>query len=158
MSIALVGILSGMIFGTLAVLLRRFIGAIILAPVVIAPLAYLFVWRDALIGHCFFASNFNTQGCTAFRSFLGMSLDNAGSAILVLSTHLVFAFVTFLAVSMIRKAIANADMSTPAQKEMQRQAEERMREAQAELKAKMEEELKAATLALEASRRPQATS
>ncbi|MFK7792461.1 MAG: hypothetical protein AB8B88_07305 [Devosiaceae bacterium] len=156
--IILIGILSGMVFGTLAMLLPRLAVGVILLPIVLAPVGYLIVWRDALIGPCFFASNFNTDQCAPFRTFIGLTLDHAGDAIVITATHLVLAFVTFMALSVARKTIARVDLSSPEEKEAKRKAEEHVRQAHAELKQKMEDDLAAATAALHASRQSRAAS
>jgi hypothetical protein len=158
MGAVLMGVLSGLIMGTLAVLLRRFAGAIILIPVALAPLGYFYVWRDALLGPCFFATGFDTPACEPFRDFLALTLNNAADGVIFLVTYLVVAFVTFLALCVARKTIAKADMTSPAQKERRRQAQLRLRQARAELRARLEAEKDGVTRALEAAQRRESAS
>jgi len=150
--ITLVGILSGMIFGALATMVRQHASAIILAPVILAPIAYLFVWRDALIGPCFFASNFDTDACTPMRGLMATTLEHAGDTVIVVISHIVVAFVMVAVLSVSRSAIAKANMKSPHQKEMERLAYEQKLAAQLETKRRMEEEMEAATRAIHASR------
>jgi hypothetical protein len=63
--IVLVGILSGMIFGAFATIVRPYASTIILTPVILAPLVFLFMWRDALIGHCFLCQQFRHRSLYA---------------------------------------------------------------------------------------------
>lgn len=103
--IILIGVLSGMIFGILAMAVRPIASAVILAPLVLAPLGYLFVWRHALVGPCLFAENFNNDGCTQTRALLTMTLDNAGDAVLVATTHIGVAFFLVIALTALRKLV-----------------------------------------------------
>ncbi|MBO6675961.1 MAG: hypothetical protein JJ908_12885 [Rhizobiales bacterium] len=150
--IILVGILSGMIFGALATMVRPYASAIILAPVILAPLVFLFMWRDALIGHCFFASNFNTETCTPMRALVSTTLAHAGDTVIVVVSHIVIAFIMVALLSVLRDVIARANMKSPYQKEMEQKAYEQRVEAQLRLKRKMEEDMEAATKAIHASR------
>lgn len=103
--IILVGILSGMIFGALAMLLRRAAAPIILLPILLAPILYLFVWRDAIMGHCLFASTFGTPACSPTRDFFAFTLAHASDAILVLMAHLGTAVVTVVLLSAFRSGL-----------------------------------------------------
>ncbi|WP_375572718.1 hypothetical protein ABWH92_05025 [Ahrensia marina] len=150
--IILVGILSGMVFGALATMMRQYASAIILAPIILAPIGYLFVWRDALIGPCFFASNFATDACTPMRGLIATTLEHAGDTVIVVVAHIVVAFVMVAVLSVSRTAIAKANMKSPHQREMERLAYEQRLAAQLETKRRMEEEMEAATKAIHASR------
>jgi hypothetical protein len=150
--IVLVGLLSGMVFGALATLMRRFASFIILAPVIALPIVYLVVWREALIGHCFFAHNFADNSCEAFHALLANTLENAGDTVVVVVTHILVAFVLVGVLTVVRSAIANANMKSPYEKEQERLAFERRIEAQRALKARLEEQMQSATKAILAAR------
>jgi hypothetical protein len=149
--IALIGILSGMIFGALATLVRSYATTIILAPVVAAPLVYLTVWRDALIGHCFFASAFSSDACTPLRLLTMRTLEHAGDTVIVAIAHMAVAFVLMAVLTLVRAAIANADMKSPRERELQRLAYERHLAAQLEAKRRIEEEMEEITRAIQTS-------
>lgn len=117
--IALVGILSGMIFGALALMLRPIAGAVIITPVIASPVAYLYLWRDALIGPCFFATNFNTQACEPTRAFFTMTLQHASDAVTVTFSHIIVGFALVTTLTILRNIINAIDMqnrswTTPA--------------------------------------------
>jgi hypothetical protein len=150
--IVLVGILSGMIFGAFATIVRPYASTIILTPVILAPLVFLFMWRDALIGHCFFASNFGTEACTPMRALVSTTLAHAGDTVIVVVSHIVIAYFMVALLTVLRDLIARANMKSPYQREMERKAFERKVEAQLQLKKKMEEDMEAATKAIHASR------
>ena len=132
MGIAMLGILSGIIFASLATFGRGYAGAIIVMPLIAAPIAYAFVWRDALQGQCFFAHAFGSDDCLPLRAFISTSLNHAADAAIVGLTHLVTAFVTLILLMILRSIIDALDFRMPA--------EIRADEARAEAEAKAEAE------------------
>lgn len=112
--IVLVGILSGMVFGALAMILRPIAGAVIITPVIAAPFAYLYLWRDALHGPCFFASNFGSEMCTPTRAFITMSLNHASDAVIVMVSHILVGFVLVTVLTILRNTINAIDMRRPS--------------------------------------------
>ena len=149
--IVLVGLLSGMIFGALAMLMRRFASFIILAPVIALPTVYLFMWRDALVGHCFFARHFNTPACSPLHTLISTTLEHAGDAVVVVIAHILVAFATVFALSALRMLIARADLSSPQRKEAMRRAHDEQVKVQMATKKRLEEQMEAATRAILAS-------
>lgn len=150
--IVLVGILSGMIFGALATIVRQYASAIILAPVIVAPFVYLFLWRDALIAPCFFASNFSSDLCAPVHGLIASTLEHAGDTVIVVVSHIVVAFVMLAVLTVSRSAIAKANMKSPHQREMERLAYEQRLAAQLAFEKKREEDMAAAKRAINASR------
>lgn len=108
--IVLVGILSGMVFGALAMILRPIAGAVIITPVIASPIAYMYLWRDALQGPCFFASNFSTEACTPTRAFITMTLHHASDAVIVMVSHIFVAFTLVTVLTILRNTINAIDM------------------------------------------------
>lgn len=147
-SIALIGILSGMVIGVLATLMRRHATFIILMPMFLAPAAYLVVWRESLIGHCVFAHHFHSDSCAPMRALLYQSLEHTADAIIVAIAHVIVGFTTVTVLSVVRTMIVNVDLRSPAEKEAVRLEYERRMEAQAEVKKRMEEDMDAMTKAL----------
>ncbi len=151
-SIALIGILSGMIFGVLGTLMRKHATLIVLIPIFIAPAAYFAVWRESLMGHCVFAHHFHTDGCAPMRALLYQSVAHTADAIIVAVAHIVVAFITIAVLTVVRAMVANADLKSPAEKEAARLAHERQMAAQAEVKKRLEEDMTAITNALNRAR------
>lgn len=112
--IALVGILSGMIFGALAMILRPIAGAVIITPVIAAPMVYIYLWRDALHAPCFFANNFSSQACEATRTFFRMTLHHASDAVIVITAHIFVAFTLVTVLTILRNTINAIDMNKRA--------------------------------------------
>lgn len=108
--IVLVGILTGMIVGALAMILRPIAGAVIITPVIASPIAYLYLWREALHGPCFFAQNFNTDACLPTRAFFTMTLQHSSDAVIVMMTHIVTAFALVTVLTILRNVINAIDM------------------------------------------------
>lgn len=112
--IVLVGILSGMVFGSLAMILRPIAGAVIITPVIASPIAYMYLWRDALQGPCFFASNFSTEACMPTRVFINMTLQHASDAVIVMVSHIFVAFTLVTVLTILRNTINAIDMQKRA--------------------------------------------
>lgn len=112
--IVLVGILSGMVFGALAMILRPIAGAVIITPVIASPIAYLYLWRDALNGPCFFATNFNTEACGPTRALFSMTLQHASDAVIVMVSHIFVAFTLVTVLTILRNTIDAIDMQNHA--------------------------------------------
>jgi hypothetical protein len=108
--IALVGILSGMVFGALAMILRPIAGAVIITPIIASPIAYLYLWRDALNGPCFFATNFNTEACSPTRAFFMMTLQHASDAVTIMVSHIMVGFTLVTILTILRTTIDTIDM------------------------------------------------
>lgn len=108
--IVLVGILTGMVFGALAMILRPIAGAVIITPVIASPMVYLYLWRDALNGPCFFATNFNTEACRTTRVFFTMTLQHASDAVIVMVSHIFVAFTLVTVLTILRNTINAIDM------------------------------------------------
>lgn len=112
--IALVGILSGMIFGALAMILRPIAGAVIITPIIAAPMVYIYLWRDALYGPCFFATNFSSEACLPTRAFITMTLQHASDTVIVMVSHIFVAFTLVTVLTILRNMINAIDMQNHA--------------------------------------------
>lgn len=111
--IVLVGILSGLVFGSLAMILRPIAGAVIITPVISAPMVYMYLWRDALHGPCFFASNFSSDMCAPTRAFFTMTLNHASDATIVMVSHIFVGFTLVTVLTLLRNIINALDMQRP---------------------------------------------
>ncbi len=129
--ILLVGVLSGMIFGVLGMFARRYAATVILFPVVAVPALFVVASRDALIGHCFFASRFASPSCGPFREFIFTIVAHAGDTATIMACHVVVSFVTLFLIQIASKVIAEVDLSSPREKAAREQAIARAQEARA---------------------------
>ncbi|MEM6711887.1 MAG: hypothetical protein AAF590_06345 [Pseudomonadota bacterium] len=113
MGVALLGLVSGMVFAVIARFARGFAALVILAPLLLAPFVYTFLWRDALTGDCMYAANFDSDMCINFREFLTAWLAYAPDAIVVGITHLITGTAMVIALAAIEITIDDIDFSLP---------------------------------------------
>ena len=111
--VVMIGVLSGMVFGAMGMIMRRIAGFVIVLPILIAPAAYLYVWRDAIHGPCLFADAFRTVQCTPTRDFVMMTLSLTEDALRVSASHLVVGFSVVLILTVFRTIIDTVDFSRP---------------------------------------------
>ncbi|MEM1289691.1 MAG: hypothetical protein AAGH60_15180, partial [Pseudomonadota bacterium] len=101
----LLGLLSGLLTGAIAAALRRFVLWIVVLPVMIAPIAYLYWWRDGLSRECMFASSYPTEACAQTRAFVETTLFGLPQAGLGAITHLAVAAGLALTLMLVRHMI-----------------------------------------------------
>ena len=106
--LSLAGLLTGILCGALAASLRRHVIPIIALPVVLAPLAYLGWWHDALSWTCLHARAFGTADCVATRSFVETTLTGLPGGAVMAATHLLAGVTLALVLMGVRRTIARA--------------------------------------------------
>ncbi|MGD1885890.1 MAG: hypothetical protein ACFB01_01970 [Cohaesibacteraceae bacterium] len=109
--VVMLGVLSGMVFGAMGMLVRRIAGFVIVLPILVTPIAYLYIWRDVINGPCLFADTFRTALCTPTREFVFMTVSLAEDAMKVSTSHLLVGFGVVLVLTVFRAIIDAVDFS-----------------------------------------------